>query len=169
MCESPQTRMTGQADTVSARAWSAPSGHEWLVARPRRSSSSREPDASIMGASAGCWQRCSRTKAWSRLFAGETRVLKTALPADQCGQRLAGRIAYGSTGVAEQQWSSIGMSDAFSAEALARQPLRGSVNSRGFQVAKRVPIGFPPKLAMARMLFETWLVEHSFLTNMERK
>src|ERR1700737_2042324 len=95
-------------------------------------------------------------KAWSRLFAGETRVLKTDLPADQCGQRLAGRIAYGSMGVAEQQWSSVGMSDAFSADALARRPLRGSVNSRGFQVAKRIPIGFPPQLAMARMLFETW-------------
>lgn len=95
-------------------------------------------------------------KAWTRLFKAEIHVLKTALPADQCSQRLAGRIAYESMGIAEQQWSSVGVSDAFSAGALARQPLRGSVNSTGFQVAKRVPIGIPPQLAMARMLFETW-------------
>jgi hypothetical protein len=95
-------------------------------------------------------------KAWPRLFAGEIHVLETALPADQCSQRLSGRIAYGSMGVAEQQWSAVGMSDAFSADALARQPLRGSVNSTGFQVAKRVAIGVPPQLAMVRMLFETW-------------
>ena len=95
-------------------------------------------------------------KAWERLFAAQRLVLKTTLTRDQCQQRLSILIAYESMGASEQQWSSIGMSDAFSLDALARKPLRGSVTASGFQVAKRLAWSLPPQISLARMLFETW-------------
>jgi hypothetical protein len=93
---------------------------------------------------------------WQRLFAEQRVALKTALTPEQCQQRLSDRIAYESIGASEQQWASIGMSDSFSPDALARKPLRGLVTAAGFQVAKGLAWGLPPQLSLARMLFETW-------------
>jgi hypothetical protein len=95
-------------------------------------------------------------KTWERLFAGQRLILTTALTPDQCQQRLSERIAYESMGATEQQWAAIGMSDAFSPDALARKPLRGLVTTAGFQVAKRLVWSMPPQISLFRMLFETW-------------